>query len=371
MLLRMRTWTAVLIAVLSFPAAAETRFYAGQFATHWKTRGFHGHDQPCLFTPDCDPDDFARANLDNSIGFRLGAEREYASFRALRLVGGIDVSFTDTEYNISQNDLNVVAGAVAAGFDADLWRAELSARVGAGPFVTSDVTAGALLYGELALTLPLTSGVGVRVSVRETSMKPLLEGQLDLDNSSEPAASLRTRDVSLLFVTMPAARADSRWEFIAGSGMSSPRDLELSNALFTRLSVQRTLTRSLQAQLSWTSSAHESEVPGVFMGFGGNFRSKTIDAFGVSLRGTRTLSPAFAAFAHVGAEGADWSDEHGLLIGSGGEGVEGRFELGLGAGAGIRYRLRERLALETFVEHVWWPRIDLRELRIGLVLAVR
>jgi hypothetical protein len=369
MLFSMRAGAAFLSLIVSFSLAAQTRYYAGPSSTNWNTAGYHGHDQPCVFTPDCDDDDFARANLDNSIGLRAGAERDYATWRGLRLVGAADLSFADTEYNISQRNLNILSGAVAGGVDADLWRVQLGARVGVGPFVTSGLTAGAQAYGELALTIPVTGAAALRVAFREVAMKPLAGGELDLDNSSDPDASLRFRDVSVLLVTRPGVSADSPWQFAAGTGLSSPRGLGLSNAFFTRLAVQRTLTPSLQGQFSWTSTAHESELEGVFMGFPGNFRSKTIDAFGLSVRGMRSWSPRWTAFATAGAEGADWSDDHDLLVDDG-EVVEGGFELGAVVGGGVRYKIRERLSADAFAEHVWWPGIGMGELRMGVALVI-
>ncbi|HEX8618502.1 MAG TPA: hypothetical protein VF911_13020 [Thermoanaerobaculia bacterium] len=367
----MRVFAALLLVLASFSAAAETRVYAGPFATHWKTSGDHGHDQPCLFAPDCEADDLVRANLDNSIGFRAGVERTRGDWRALRLVAGADASFTDTEYNISQRNLNVFAAAVAGGVDADLWRVQLGARLGGGPFVTSDLTAGAQAYGELALTVPLVRAAALRMSVRETVMKPLHDGDLDLDHSSDPDASLRSRDVSILFVSTSRSTDATPWTFSAASGISSPRDLELSNALFTRLSVQRAMTPAIEGAFSWTSSAHESEVEGVFMGFGGNYRSKTVEAYGLSVRATHALSSRWSAFANGGAEAADWSDDHGLLIGEAGEVLDGGFELGVSIGGGVRRALTDDLAVEAFVEHVWWPGLDLGEIRSGVGIVIR
>ncbi|HYK05218.1 MAG TPA: hypothetical protein VE974_25940 [Thermoanaerobaculia bacterium] len=365
----MRARALFLSLLLSFSAAAQTRWYAGQFSTNWNTNGYHGHDQPCLFTPDCDDDDFVRANLDNSIGFRAGAERDYGTWRGLRLVGGADLSYADTEYNISQSNLGILSGAVAGGVEVDVWRVALGARVAAGPIVTTDLTVGAQAYGELALTVPVTPRAALRVGFREVFLAPAYDGELDFDNSFHPDASLRSRDVSLLLVATPGTPGQSPWQLVTGTGMSSPYGRGLSKALFTRLGVQRALTPSMHGQFSWTSSAHESYLPGVFMGFPGNFRSKTIDAFGLSVHARRELFPELVVFAKAGAEAADWTDEHGLLIDDG-EVVDGGFEVGVVAGGGVRYQLRESLGVEAFAEHVWWPGIGVGEVRTGLALVI-
>ena len=365
----MRARVLLLSLLLSFSVAAQMRYYAGPYSTSWNTSGHHGHDQPCVFTPDCDDDDFARANLDNSIGFRAGAERDYGTWRGLRLVGALDVSSADTEYNITQNNLNVLSTAVAGGVDVDVWRLQLGVRVGVGPFVTTDLTGGAQVYGELGLTVPLTPRAALRVGFREVMMQPLYDGELNLDNSSDPDAALRSRDTTLLLVATPGAQGDSAWQFLSGSGMALPYRRGLSKALFTRMAVQRAVTPSLQGQFSWTSSAHESYVPGVFKGFPENFRSKTIDTLGLAVRGTRPLSSSFVAFATAGAEVADWADEYELLVDDG-EVVKGGFEVGVVAGGGVRYRLSESLGIDAFAEHVWWPGIGVGEVRTGVALVI-
>jgi hypothetical protein len=370
MLLLMRARALFLSLLLSFSAAAQTRYYAGQFSTNWNTSGYHGHDQPCFFTPDCDDDDFVRANLDNSIGLRAGAERDYGTWRSLHFVGAADLSYSDTEYNISQSNLGIISGAVAGGVEVFVWRVALGARVAAGPFVTTDVTVGARAYGEVDVTVPVTPRAWLRIGFREVVMAPFYDGELNFDNSSEPDASLRSRDVSLLLVANREMPGVTPWELVTGTGISSPYGRGLSKALFTRLGVQRALTPSLDGQFSWTSSAHESYLPGVFMGFPENFRSKTIDAFGISVRGTRELSSDFVAFAKGGAEAADWADEHELLVDNG-EVVKGGFELGVVVGGGVRYQVRDTaLGVEAFAEHVWWPGIGLGEVRTGVALVI-
>ena len=78
--------------------AADWRTYAGGFTTSWQTQGHHGHDQqPCGNPVTCNPIDFTRANLDNSIGFRFGRERDLFEFGPMSIVGGTDASISHTE----------------------------------------------------------------------------------------------------------------------------------------------------------------------------------------------------------------------------------------------------------------------------------
>src|SRR5438034_4660018 len=108
MMSRVKSLRQIAIAVFTSlvcatPILAQSRTYAGIFNSRWRTVGFHGHDQPACspfrrihfpggsfgdFFDPCDHADFARGNLDNSIGFRLGRERDFLTVGPLSLVGG-------------------------------------------------------------------------------------------------------------------------------------------------------------------------------------------------------------------------------------------------------------------------------------------
>src|SRR5438034_10336119 len=107
MMSRVKSLRQIAIAVFTSlvcatPILAQSRTYAGIFNSRWRTVGLHGHDQPLCAPikviyfpngarleqgPRCDPIDFARGNLDNSIGFRVGREKDYLTLGPLSLVG--------------------------------------------------------------------------------------------------------------------------------------------------------------------------------------------------------------------------------------------------------------------------------------------
>jgi len=93
---------AVSLTLSSTPILAQSRTYAGIFNSRWRTVGLHGHDQPiCAPSSDLLPERrdpaagaavqqrrFRPGNLDNSIGFRAGTERDFRSFGRCRSWAG-------------------------------------------------------------------------------------------------------------------------------------------------------------------------------------------------------------------------------------------------------------------------------------------
>lgn len=390
----MRTIVALLLLASSVSAAdSPWRTYAGGYSTSWKTAGSHGHDQPCplwevtggiveydgSYTPivgpgNCDNMDFGRGNLDNSIGFRFGRERDYLSFGALRVTGGYDATLSDTEYNISQRDLVIFGAAAVGGVDVERWGARLGIRYGLGSFLTSDFRYGVHSFKEIGLTLPLSSGSAIRLTRGTAVHSRAFDQGFRLAGVSRPSSSAMAKEFGLLLITRPGDAGPSRWNFSAMSGVSAPRDLNLSRAGFHRLSVVRDVGRiPLQLQLSWTSSAHESKIEGEFNGYPRNLRSKTIDSFGVGLRAHRDLGHGLSAHATAGGEIAEWTDPHGLLV-SGAQPnlrvVKGGIEAAANAGLAVRWMIGKGVGLEVMGEQAYWPRIGLTERRTGVGFVV-
>jgi len=349
----------VLVCCVAVHAHAQWRTFAGGFSSRWNTIGHHGHDQFCAH--DCDAVDFGRANLDDSIGFRAGRERDFFSAGALRIVGGADASVNHTEYNSSQRDFSVLSVAVFAGADLDLAGFRIGARYGAGGYATTtEEQAGAIRFLEISATIPLRRGAGVRVARRTFEMTRMGTGP--------------SRDVSIAFVTSGDARGGSNWEFGTSTGTTMPGagfggDRKLRSTSLNRTSVLRTFRR-VQFELSWSSTAHESSLPSVFRGYDGNFRSKTIEGYGLGVAQSHALTRALSLRWSGGVEVADWRDDHKLLTRDGKELVAG-VELALAASAGIRLQLQPRLAIESSLQQLYWRALDLGELRwtTGIVIT--
>jgi hypothetical protein len=350
---------AVSLAPVTF--AQQWRTFAGGFSSRWNTIGHHGHDQNLCASGDCDADDFGRANLDDSIGFRAGRERDFFSAGALRIVGGADASVNHTEYNRSQRDFSVVSVAMFAGADLEIAGVRIGARYGAGGYATTTAEqSGAIRFIDVDATIPLRRGAGVRIARRTFEMTRMGTGP--------------SRDISIAFVTSADARGESNWEFGTATGTTIPGagaggDRKLRSTSLNRMSVLRTF-RNVQFELSWSSTAHESSVPSVFRGYGGNFRSKTIEGYGLGVAQSRALTRALSLRWSGGLELADWRDDHKLLTRDGNELVAG-VELALTASAGLRLQLQPRLAIESSLQKVYWRALDLGELRwtTGIVLT--
>ena len=328
---------------------AETRTYAGGFSTRWNTTGWHGHDIPlCPEAAErgpaaCNDVDYDNANLDNSIGFRFGQERDVRSRGPIQFLIGAEAAFIDSEYNLSQDHVAFVSASGIAGVDYVYRNARFGLRAGGGPFITSDGRAGAEAFAEVGAIVPIRSGAGVRVAHR---------------------FGLRRGETSILLVASPRT-AETRWEFAASAGLSNPDGLNLRPAAFQRTAALFSVTRNVQVQAAWTATAHESTELTTFQGFPGNERGKTVEAFGLSVRHSTVFAPSWSLHYGGGIELADWADEHQLL----GDVVAGK-EYGLAAGAALRFALMRYAALEGSVEHISWPDLDLGETRWGLGLVL-
>ncbi|HEX6099917.1 MAG TPA: hypothetical protein VF432_26625 [Thermoanaerobaculia bacterium] len=389
----MRTIVAVLLLATGMSAAdSPWRTYAGGYSTSWKTDGWHGHDQPCYVVEEgstvvrsdsilvrmpaerCDGADFGRGNLDNSIGFRFGRERDFASLGALRITGGYDTTLSDTEYNISQRDLVIFSGAAVGGVDLERWGGRIGVRYGIGSFFTTDFRYGVHSFKEFGLTLPLGPGSAIRLTRGTAVHSGAFDQRFRLAGMSRPSAAAMAKEFGLLLITRPGDAGPSRWNFSAMSGVSAPRDLNLSRAGFHRLSVVRDLGATpLRLQFSWTSSAHESQIEGVFNGYPRNLRSKTIDSFGVALRVQRDLGYGLSVHGTAGGEVAEWTDPHGLLVTGDLQNrrvVKGGIEPAANAGAAVRWLLGRGVGIEVMGEQAYWPGIGLTERRTGVGLVV-
>ncbi|HYC91505.1 MAG TPA: hypothetical protein VEO54_19960 [Thermoanaerobaculia bacterium] len=368
----------LLCAMGAFAEEARTRTFAGGYSTRWKTRGAHGHDQehPCQREyAGCDGMDFMRANLDNSLGYRAGVERDFYRLGMLRLVGGADVSMAYSEYNISQNDILIFGGAGAAGLDVTRWGFRLGARYGGGAYLTTErdlsysyrSVSGFQTFRELVATVPLRSGASLRIARR------LTDKSLGFENDF-PGVAVEVAETSVMFVASPDVR-ESKWEFTTSSGATKPGGtgsaLNLKEAGWHRLTASRDLPwLGLQARATWTASAQESRLHTNFRGYPGNERSKTVDGFGLGVWKQQQLGRFFSLHYGGGVEVADWRDDHHLLVNHDFHDVIGGVEAGLVAGGAVRFRIGRGTAIEAHVEQVHWTGISLGETRYGIGLAL-
>lgn len=316
----------------------------------WNTTGWHGHDQelcPEAATggPEaCNDADYRNSNLDNSIGFRFGREHDWFGRGPFKVVAGVEGAFIDSEYNLSQDHVAFFSASAIAGVDYELHATRIGGRFGVGPFITSDGRAGAQAFAELAATVPIRRGAGLRLGHRFASKRG---------------------ETSFVLVASPGSTAPSSWEFAATAGTSSPDSLDLRAAAYQRIAAMYYLGQNLQLQASWTATAHESTRLTTFMGYPGNERGKTIESLGLALRHRHRLTDSLSFHYSGGLELADWADEHHLLP------VVAGTESGFTGSASIRFALAPHASVEGGVERIWWRGLDLNETRwgVGLVLT--
>lgn len=388
----MRSIAILLLLLFASPLAAQSsRTYAGGFSSRWKTVGPHGHDQPWCAEPivtvfpngsilhqsvNCNPMDFNRANLDNSIGFRAGRERDFLSLRPLKLVGGIEGSSSFTEYNLTQVDFAFLSGAVTAGADLALWKGRVGVRYGAGPFLTTDAHLGLHRFSEIVVSVPLRSGVSLRFSQRQTNFSHKFESRATGLEELGEGYGVSAVETSVL-IAGSGDGTETPWEFATETGTSEPgtggpgASLGLRATMYQRLAVYRDLGHTpRQAYVAWTSSAQESKLPGIYKGFPGNFRSKTVNGFAVGVREKRSLTDALTAHYGGGIEVADWRDDYGLLVRNSGTHVNGGIEGAVAVNGALRWNAGRGTAFELHAEQLYWTGIRLGEMRWGIALVL-
>lgn len=350
----------LLSLLLTTTAGADWRIYTGGYGTAWHTTdGHHGHDVECPQEEQhdrCESHDFSRANLDNSVGFRLGVEQRREWLGPLDFVYGAELNVDSTEYNISQRDFYIGSGLATAGVVADFFHVTWGVRAGAGVAASDDGHFGGVLMAEGSADVPLNRAVSLRLAHRETGY--LLGGE-----------SLRLRDHAVLLV-FTGAPAGSPWRFRAAAGVSSPgllfgEDLALSRAPFTKLTAFRRMRGRSSLGIGYLAAAHESKKKSVFMGFPDNERGKTINGFAVEWT-TEIVTTArwFVEFG-AGAEIADWADEHELLPEPGGIEIAPMAKVTLGV------PLTPNLAFVATSEHLYWAGTSLGESRLAIGISSR
>jgi hypothetical protein len=231
-------------------------------------------------------------------------------------------------------------------------------------------------YRELVAAVPLTGGAELRLSQRRVNYSHRLSrSELAVPIGAEEAG-VRGTETSLLLVGGVGDDA-SPWAFTTASGMSVPgsggpgASLGLKGAPYHRLAIFRDTKWGVQAYTTWTATAHESSLEGIYKGYSGNYRSKTIDAFGIGVRRKHPFNQYLTFLYGGGIEAADWRDDYGLLVRDSGTHVLGGIEGAIAVSGAVRFDIVRGTALELHAEQLYWTGIRLGEMRwgIGLVLG--
>ncbi len=352
---------ATVVAVAASAGEPAWHVFGGGFAFQWLTDGTHGHTEYCP-EPECDAADWQRANLDNAIGWRLGADRSAASFGRLDLRAGGELDLIFSEYNQSQRNFTLGAAFIAGGATLDLGALRPLLRLGAGGMTGAGGRSGVATFVEAGVDVVLSPRSALRLAARRSDL-----------------GGPRVDDLSLLVVAAPGDSTDwSRWELGWAWGGSSPgglagHDLELSRAPLWQVGAYRGVGRHgdrLGVELGAT--AHESQLYSSLGDVPGNQRGRWVVDLGARWDRVFAKERRWRWRLGAGAKVAGWRDDGPLLVGGDGERVRGGTELGVTAGAGTDVRLAEGLRLTTGLEQVYWPGIRLGEARllVGLEVSV-
>jgi hypothetical protein len=354
--------TVALLAGATPVQAQETGWRAagGGVSFRWRTDGVHGHTASCP-EPACDDADWDRGNLDNAIGFRLGAERSLLAAGAWRVVGGGELDVLFTEFNQSQRDLTLGALLVVGGVDLDLGAVTPLLRAGAGG-VGGGGRGGAAWFVEGGLDVRLSGVAALRIGARRADW-----------------AGPETDELSLLVAARPGvAPGESGWSLgwawaACWPGELAGEDLALERAPRWRLAAQRAIGgRGDRVGLLLGATAHESELTSDLGEVPGNQRGKWVIDVGArwerALAGGEGWRWRFGGGAAVGG----WSDEgNQLLVDEAGEGIDAGVELAATAHAALDVDLGGALALTVEAEQAYWTGVGLGEARLVIGLEVR
>ncbi len=334
--------------------------YAGAVHFGWSTTGgVAGHLDDCN-TRVCEDQDFERGNLDGSIGFRAGLEREIIGNRHFALLFGVEGSALFSEYNLSQDsivfsDLHMVTGAKAS-----LGRFAIFGRVGAG-VMYGDQRWGETSFVEYGLELDLGRGVALRPAYRR-ARHDVAYG----------------KDLSLVLMASPGfTKQEGRWEISSSGGVSEPggavgRDLALRSAPFWQFGVSARIgATASRLGLVIDTAAFESRLESLWINTPGNQRSR--DVFGAALHYDIELATPVGLGVRLGGgiKWSDWSDDWPLLVDPQGNPVmAGTGELAGLIKAEVILRPAGFLPLVIGVEQLYWPSPDLGELRYRLGILI-
>jgi hypothetical protein len=352
---------------LAFATAARAEeapgwsIHAGAAPFRWITEDeSKGHSMDCR-SQACNRGDLERGNLDNSIGFRVGAERELLRRGRFSLSGGAEVAILPTEYNLSQNDLVIVDLLAVGAAGLDLGPVRLLARAGLGGTLSDHLPSGSASFLEGAVEVALSPTAAVRLGGRRAEH-----------------AGLRTKEASVAVVARPRARAlGSGWDIEVAGGVSAPgvglgSSLELTAAPMVQLAAFRRVGRNgdrLGGVLVGVS--HESDRRSWYGNTPGNQRGKEL--IEAALQWDRPLAggPAGRLRVLASLRASDFEDDWALLHDGDREIHAAGIEFGVGLGAEVEVLRGEAVGLVLGAEQLYWPVCELGELRGRLGLRVR
>ncbi|NOZ79336.1 MAG: phosphatase PAP2 family protein [Acidobacteria bacterium] len=330
----------------------------GAFHFRWRTTGGkHGHTGDCR-TPECDRQDFARGNLDNSFGLRAGLETAIWRRGHLSVFAGTEMQVMSTEFNLSQRDLLIGELDGVGGVSFQLGAVKLVAKGGAGGVLTSDGAGGIGRFIEAGFETPASSAAGLRWGFRRAWH-----------------AGPSTDEVSLSLVVRPdQGERESRWAIGWSAGLSFPglatgRSRSLSTAPTWQLAALRSAEDSpWRFGFAVGSTSHESTVRTNYGEVPGNQRGKEIFDFAILADRLFAQTGAWSVRAGGGLRAARWEDRTPLLLGKDGRPIDASTELAALVSVAARIEIGRNIGLTGRAEQVYWPSLRLGELRFSVGL---
>jgi len=354
---------AAVASVASAPATAADGGWRVAFSFYefrWDTDGARGRPADCRSRA-CDDEDFRRANLDNAMGVRLGAEKPVRRFGGFDVLAGGEVGVLKSEYNRSQRDVHLGEALATVGVASTGSVLRVVARAGLGGAFTDDGRGGVAGFVEAGVETPIGPAAGLRLCVRRARRAG--------PESSEAALSL---------VARPAETpAESKWELSWTAGASLPGagpggSLGLGRSGLWQLGVHRRLGPG-RSRLGALVAAvdRESRSRSRRLGVEGNQRGLVTFELAGLVDGRLWCGSRSALWLGGGLRLSQLADDDRLLVDGDGERVEGGLEVAPFLALEGRLRATDSMDLAVAVEQLYWARIALGETRVRFGVAVR
>jgi len=349
--------SAVALVVPARPGLSEElehwRVVIAAVPIRWNTDGWHGHHVACRDRL-CDARDFSTGNLDNSFAYRLGIERDAWRLGRVALSGGLEVGMLFTEYNQSQRDFRISEALLVGGASTAVGPVDLILRGGLGGTYAHGERGGVARFLEGGAEFPLHDALGLRLTAR-------------VGNHAGPA----TKDFSFAFVAGRSGAEAPPVEFAWSGGLSFPGEVHgkhrsLSTAPLVQVTAHWGLGTHDRIGVGVAATAHESGVRSDYGSVPDNERGTEV--YEILCGWDRRLARRGAAELRGGAGvkiGA-WGDEFPLLVDGRGTTVEGGVEGGVFALLEGDLRVRDALHVVLAGEQVYWPALEMGELRVRL-----
>jgi hypothetical protein len=336
-------------------AASEWRVVFGSSLVEWDA---DDGAVPAGECPDgsCHGFDLETANLTDGLGAHFALEYLFNREATIRWFAGSQLDLTAAEYRSSQRSLGIGELHLVGGVEANLGALRPVVRAGAGYAVAEPGSSAAAMFVEPSLHIALSAEAGIRLGYRWSS-----HGDAD---SEDLVVSL----VAPLDKPGMSGQWDLSWA--AGALLTGPfgsEDLGLRSGPYWQLGVHKHVDL-VRGRLGLIVQGAARESP-LSLRFPREIDlDETVRIGGLSIQWDREMDPYLGLPWQLGGgiTVADWDKDFFTLLNQHQELLKPAVEVGAYLMAQIRLLDYRGARLIAGVEPVYWPELDLYEVRARL-----